>query len=222
MGKKKHTLPTSPKIRHKFTAQMSYTDSEASSRYPVTMTFSSDLKLKCAVKYLAADPQWTSSHLDLSPADNCRCILCEIEPQYDSPLVRPAPVTQSSSGPQTMTPSRPSRSLSLSRPLLSCHSVIFWLVAKMIVAILRHSLLLRADPQGCCCCCCSCSCCGAAWRLWALKDIQNNPKSRRIKWAPALSDSCSHHHTLVMRGMGQQPSVIFIIEQRIAWGLTFC
>lgn len=56
--------------------------------------------------------------------------------------------------------------------LLSCHSEIFWLVAKMIVAILRHSLLLCAASQGCCC---------VAWCLWALKDIQNNHKSGRVK-----------------------------------------
>lgn len=140
------------------------------------MTFSSSTISKSVVKYLAADPWWTSSHLDLCPADDWRCILCEIKPQFDSPLVWPAPATQGSSGPQTITPSL---SLFAFLPFR-----IFWLVAKMIVAIPRPSLLLCAVSQGCCC---------AAWCLWALKDIQNNHKSGRIKQASAPNDSCSHH-----------------------------
>lgn len=134
--------------------------------YPYLRIMTPEPIMKTLVKYLAADPQWTSSHLDLCAEEDRRCILSEIKPRFDSLFVWYAPATQ---GPLTMTPPSPSPSRPLS--LLSCHSEIFWLVAKMIVAIPRHSLLLCAVSQGCC---------YGAWCLWSLKDIQNNHKSDAV------------------------------------------
>lgn len=94
---------------------------------------------------------------------------------------KPARPTQGSQ--KNNAPPSPSLSLSHSLALLSCHSEIFGLVAKMIVVIPCPSLLLRVARRVCCC---------AARCLWALKDIQNNHKSGRIKKTPTATAAQEH------------------------------